>query len=206
MAVHAGRALFEQGFGDRRGNAQRGVLVTVYEAGTTTLATLYTDRTKATPADNPLTTNDLGNLAIFADPGDYEALVDSTGATLEFTVLPDWEDVVTDDEAAGGLPAHLADALDAHDASAVSFTPTAGIAATDVQAAIVEIAGDVSADVAGLAAHLADTVDAHDASAVSVVEGATLAGVNVQLALANLAARLAVVEAKINDPEGWTVT
>lgn len=158
MAVHAGRALFEQGFGDRRGNAQRGVLVTVYLAGTTTLATLYTDRTKATPADNPLTTNDLGNLAIFADPGDYEALVDSTGATLEFTVLPDWEDVVTGDEPEGGLPAHLSDAL-----------------------------------------------DAHDASAVSVVEGATLAGANVQLALAALAARLAIVEVTIADPEGWTV-
>lgn len=158
MAVHAGRALFEQGIGDRRGNAQRGSLVYVYLPGTSTLATLYTDRTKATLEGNPLSTNDLGNLALFADPGDYEALVEDTDVRLKLTVLPDWEDVVTDDEAAGGLPAHLS-----------------------------------------------DVSDAHDASAVSVVEGATLAGVNVQLALAALAARLAVVEAKINDPEGWTV-
>ena len=43
MAVHAGRALFEQGIGDRRGNAQRGVLVWVYDAGTSNLSTLYTD-------------------------------------------------------------------------------------------------------------------------------------------------------------------
>ena len=158
MAVHAGRALFEQGIGDRRGNAQRGVLVTVYLKGTTTLATLYTDRTKATEADNPISTNGLGNLAIFADPGDYEAHVDSTGAVLYFSVLPDWEDVVTGDEPEGGLPAHLV-----------------------------------------------DVTDAHDASAVSVVAGGALVGANVQLALADLAARLAIVEAKIDDPEGWTV-
>lgn len=158
MAVHAGRALFEQGIGDRRGNAQRGVLVTVYEAGTSNLSTLYTDRTKATEQDNPLTTNGLGNLAIYADPGDYEAHVDSTGAVLYFTVLPDWEDVVTGDEPEGGLPAHLADA-----------------------------------------------VDAHDASAVSVVAGGALVGATVQAALADLAARLAVVEGYVTDPEGWTV-
>lgn len=186
MAVHAGRALFEQGIGDRRGNAQRGVLVWVYEAGTSTLATLYTDRTKATEQDNPLTTNGLGNLAVFADPGDYEAHVDSTGAVLKFTILPDWEDIVTGDEPEGGLPAHLSDAVDAHDASAISFTPAAGVAATDVQAAIVEVAGDVSAGGAALADHLADTVDSHDASAVSFVPTGGIAATTVQAALAEL--------------------
>ncbi len=93
MAVHAGRALFEQMIGDRRGNAQRGSLVYVYLPGTTTLVTLYTDRTKVTEADNPLSTNDLGNLALFADPGDYEALVEDTDVRLKLTVLPDWQDV-----------------------------------------------------------------------------------------------------------------
>lgn len=159
MAVHAGRALFEQGIGDRRGNAQRGVLVWVYDAGTSTLSTLYTDRTKTTEADNPISTNGLGNVAIFADPGDYEAHVDSTGGVLEFTVLPDWSDLVTADEPEGGLPAHLA-----------------------------------------------DTTDAHDASAVSVVASGALVGANVQAALADLAARLAVVEGYVTDPEGWTVS
>src|SRR5688572_24823540 len=105
--------------GDRRGNAQRGALVYVYLPGTSTLATLYTDRTKATPADNPLSTNDLGNLPLFADPGDYEALVEDTDERLKLTVLPDWQDIVLDTEPEGGLPAHLADATDAHDASAV---------------------------------------------------------------------------------------
>jgi hypothetical protein len=115
------------------------VLVWVYEAGTSTLATLYTDRTKATEQDNPLSTNGLGNLAIYSDPGDYEAHVDSTGAVLLFTVLPDWEDVVTGDEPEGGLPAHLADAVDAHDASAISVVPAGSLAATTVQAALAEL-------------------------------------------------------------------
>lgn len=37
------------------------------------------------------------------------------------------------------LSNHLSDATDAHDASAISFTPTGSIAATDVQAAIAEV-------------------------------------------------------------------
>lgn len=37
------------------------------------------------------------------------------------------------------LNAHLADTADSHDASAVSFTPAGGLAATDVQAALVEL-------------------------------------------------------------------
>jgi hypothetical protein len=39
-----------------------------------------------------------------------------------------------------GAAAHIADATDAHDASAISFSPTGTIAATDVQAAIAEVA------------------------------------------------------------------
>lgn len=37
------------------------------------------------------------------------------------------------------LAAHLADAVDAHDASAISFSPTGLVAATDVQSAIAEV-------------------------------------------------------------------
>lgn len=184
MAVHAGRAVFEQGIDDPRGNAQRGVLVYVYLRGTNTPATLYTDRTKAETIANPITTNGLGNVAIFADPGEYDAMVN--GATLRFTVLPDWEDVLLTATPEAGLPAHLADAVDAHDASAVSFSPAAGIAATDVQAALVEVAGDVASDVAGLGAHLADAADAHDASSVSVVPVGGIAATDVQAALAEL--------------------
>ena len=38
------------------------------------------------------------------------------------------------------LDAHVNDTTDAHDASAISFSPTGSIAATDVQAAVAEVA------------------------------------------------------------------
>jgi hypothetical protein len=41
-----------------------------------------------------------------------------------------------------GAAAHIADATDAHDASAISFSPAGSIAATDVQAAIEEVASE----------------------------------------------------------------
>jgi hypothetical protein len=47
-------------------------------------------------------------------------------------------------EAAGAVAAHTGDTSDAHDASAVSFAPAGGIAATDVQAAIVELDSEKS--------------------------------------------------------------
>lgn len=81
---------------------------------------------------------------------------------------------------AGAVAAHLADTSDAHDASAISFSPASGIAATDVQAAIVEDAGD-------LADHLADTADAHDASAISFSPVGTIAATDVQAAIAEVA-------------------
>lgn len=37
---------------------------------------------------------------------------------------------------------HIADASDAHDASAISFSPAGTIVATDVQAAIAEVASE----------------------------------------------------------------
>lgn len=43
------------------------------------------------------------------------------------------------------LTNHLGDAADAHDASAISFTPAGTIAATDVQAAIEEVASEAGA-------------------------------------------------------------
>jgi len=86
-----------------------------------------------------------------------------------------------DDEASRDDHVHAHGALSApssaHDADDIDFAPAAGIAATDVQAAIVEDAGD-------LAAHLADTSDAHDASAISIVDtGGFYTGTDVEAAL-----------------------
>lgn len=60
------------------------------------------------------------------------------------------------------LDAHLADATDAHGASAISVAPIIGIAATDVQAALAEIAGD---DMGASAAIAAETARATSAEA-----------------------------------------
>jgi hypothetical protein len=83
------------------------------------LATVYSDRLKAFP---------------YLDPGDYDAV--SIHGVTPFSVLPDHEDV---EGAVSGLPAHLLDAVDAHDASAISVTPTGSLAATTVQAALAEL-------------------------------------------------------------------
>lgn len=45
------------------------------------------------------------------------------------------------------LAAHIADTVDAHDASAISFSPTGSIAGTDVQTAVAEVATDAAAAV-----------------------------------------------------------
>ena len=49
------------------------------------------------------------------------------------------------EELDNGIADHLADTTDAHDASAISFSPTGTIAATDVQAAIAEVASEAGA-------------------------------------------------------------
>lgn len=71
---------------------------------------------------------------------------------------------------ASDLTAHLADTVDAHDASAVSFVPTGTIAATTAQAAIAEVATDAAAE---LATHAADTTAVHGIADTSVLETTT---------------------------------
>lgn len=73
---------------------------------------------------------------------------------------------------------HLNDSADAHDASAISVADSGGLlAATDVEAALAEIATEVDD-------HLADATDAHDASAISILDtGARFTGTEVETAL-----------------------
>lgn len=62
-----------------------------------TLATLYTDDTKATQASNPTTTDSLGNLTFFAAPGNYKLVAEVNGmdqAALDVEVQPDRDDLV----------------------------------------------------------------------------------------------------------------
>lgn len=74
---------------------------------------------------------------------------------------------------------HINDTTDAHDASAISNVPAGTISATDVQAAINELDGDIQG-------HINDTADAHDASAISSVPSGNLAATDVQGALNEL--------------------
>jgi microcystin-dependent protein len=80
---------------------------------------------------------------------------------------------------------HVADTLDAHDASAISILDTANdFTATDVEGALAELQSDAEA-------HLADTVDAHDASAISFVPTGTISSTDVQAAIAEVASEAA---------------
>lgn len=57
-----------------------------------------------------------------------------------YTAAPESLDIATQSE----LDAHLNDTTDAHDASAISFSPTGTVAASNVQAAIAEVASEGS--------------------------------------------------------------
>ena len=71
--------------------------ITVYETGTSTLATLYTSRTKAVTAANPFTTDARGNGSFFANPGEYD--IAYAGHEFTITVPIDFEDLAV------GVPA-----------------------------------------------------------------------------------------------------
>lgn len=82
------------------------------------------------------------------------------------------------------IDAHINDTTAAHAASSVGFAPAGSVAATDAQAAIIEVSGDIDG-------HLADTVDAHDASAISFSPTGTIAATDVQTAIAEVASDVA---------------
>lgn len=140
----------------------------------------------ATPANN--------DLAVVVDVSD--ATMDPSGTDKKMTVAN-----LRGDPALGGvlggtvsaatfavdmatqaeLDAHTGDTSDAHDASAISFAPAGSVAATDVQAAIVEVDGDVTA-------HVGDPSAAHAASAISFSPSGSIAATTVQAAIEEVAA------------------
>lgn len=107
------------------------------------------------------------------------------------------------------LSTHVTDTVDAHDASAISFVPDGSIAATDTQAAIVEVRddadataillttaitneatarGDADVTLAGdLSGHFNATAGAHAATAISFAPTGTIAATTVQAAIAEVA-------------------
>ena len=98
------------------------------------------------------------------------------------------------------LLAHLADAADAHDASAISIADAGGnYVATDAEAALAEVMD-------ALQAHEADTADAHDASAVSFSPAGSIAATTVQAALAELDSEKQPLDAGLTDIAALAVT
>lgn len=73
---------------DSAGKLLKNASVSVFNTGTTTLATLYTDRTRSTPAANPTTSDAVGNLTFFAAPGDYSVVVNEATLTLQVPLDP----------------------------------------------------------------------------------------------------------------------
>lgn len=86
MAVYtyAGRYGPENVIDQSTGRPIPGAAVEVFLRGTSNRASLYLDRTKALSQVNPTATDARGNLTFFADPGEYDILVN--GATLPVTV------------------------------------------------------------------------------------------------------------------------
>jgi hypothetical protein len=73
--------------------------VTIYQSDGTTLATLYTDNTKATTGPNPVNTDSFGNLAFYANPGIYvlSFTVGGVGSTKTVMVDPWYSDAAWND-------------------------------------------------------------------------------------------------------------
>jgi len=78
--TYAGR-YSPEAFVDPYGQPLRNTTVTVYQAGTTTLATLYEDRGKDNSIPNPTATDARGNCSFYAEPGYYDLLIN--GVTIQ---------------------------------------------------------------------------------------------------------------------------
>jgi hypothetical protein len=104
-----------------------------------------------------------------------------------------------------GLAAHLADAVDAHDASAISNVAAGNLAATDVQGALNELQTNIDsvqteldADELDLANHLADAVNAHAASAIGFTPAGTIGSTDVQAAVQEVSGDVEGIKMVVN--------
>lgn len=67
--------------------------VSIFATGTAELVSLYTDRTMTTPALNPTSTDDVGNLTFFCAPGQVD--ISGNGSVITVVVPPDPADLAT---------------------------------------------------------------------------------------------------------------
>lgn len=73
---------------DQYGEPIEGVTITVYDAGTANLSTIYSDD-GVTPLANPFTSEADGSFAFFAANGVYDIVRSKTGVTFDDTDLED---------------------------------------------------------------------------------------------------------------------
>ncbi len=124
-----------------------GRTVRVNEAGTETLATLYTDKTRTAEAANPVTVDALGNVTFFADPGDYDMLLITNGVLGTPVGARVFEDPLEEEaeeaegEEFGGIPLNYVNAGDTAYGFAEAATGLANRAALQA-AATAAIAAD----------------------------------------------------------------
>lgn len=87
--TYAGR-YSPEAFLSNNGVPLRSTPITVYLAGTITLATLYTNRTRSGTVTNPISTDSRGNASFYADPGTYDLLVNGyTISSITVAADPD---------------------------------------------------------------------------------------------------------------------
>ncbi len=108
-----------------------------------TRITLYEAITGVAVLSNPQRLNSLGRLkqAVYIEDSTIATITGVTFSAHDTGIIYNEVDAVAAVNAA--LTAHLADTVDAHDASAISYAGGAGLLATDVEAAIDELATDV---------------------------------------------------------------
>lgn len=125
----AGRVTLPLLYASEGSQAQNPPTVSVYNHGTTTLATLYTDKTAAATAANPIVVASLGDLSFFAAAGDYDISVTLGEETDTFTVSVN--------DPTGGViqalaPAAATLAINATLGTIVVVSPTASVTSTTV--------------------------------------------------------------------------
>lgn len=173
--------------------------VTVLNESDGSAATLFADVEGANGKANVFQADENGRFSFYAAGRalGYRVSVVSGAESVTLRNVPvgtamyrdaeDFVDAADVDAVQAALDAHIADTGDAHDASAISFTPAGSIAATDAQAAIEELDSDIDDVGSALVSHVTDSSAAHAASAISYNGGTGMAATDVEAAIDELA-------------------
>jgi hypothetical protein len=110
-------------------NAGVSAPVSIYNAGTNTLATLYTDKTAGATAANPVVPDAMGNITFFAAQGDYDAAF-SAGFVASRTRITVREDPQFGSGTQALTPGAGALAIDASLGSEITVSPSGNVTPT----------------------------------------------------------------------------